>query len=588
MQAAPAAPGEVPDAVFPPPPAAPAPAQAAAPAPAQAAEPAPGAAPQGPPESPLVVAVVPSQPEQESKAGPAFGTPEAASAVASNPTGNLLGQLLVGVGGEDLVDINAVLDSIEGLEGGPSKGGISWHTMEPATQCWRKAYWQLVRGLTPKRTSRALAFGSLFHACWELWYRFGGSRRYDEACDAVRHAGAPKLAGEVQRLVYAELQRFAAEEAQTWDVRAVEQNAIFWLGPYRISGKLVHIPITCRHDLILAKREPGMPCAPAGPVPQGVYVYDHKTVNALTYDTTKGYGMDPQFLTNALVYTRSDEPQMFGPLNGVIVGAAAKHKEPSDRSFFRIETTVDEAAVNEFCAAEVEPTVVELYRRLTDANWRDDKGKWPKNHSQCVGRYGCCRFFDLCDIGGESLMDGMYRVDESRILKVENFAEPPVEVKRAAREVATKGKPGAAAAEARKEKAGLRNRHKDLLLSAFVSALQTLDLFKSSAYLVPGHTERSVMTQLQATLRQAWVNEAGQYPEPYTFGPDAEGNSYQMIIGEKSIKWELVQPESAEGEEGKKAKKPQTLKGTIGYKAVAEALCKDWWDLKNLEAGQGR
>lgn len=541
---------------------------------------APVAQPQPTPEpAPVAQPVAPQQPET-----PAFGTPEA----AGQP--NLLGQMLLGVGGEELVDVNAAIDSIEGIEGGPSKGGISWHTLEPATKCWRMAYWSLVRGLVPKQTSRALAFGSLFHACWELWYRFGGQRRYDEPCDAVRQAGAAKLAGEVQRLVYAELRRYAQEEADTWDIRGVETNAIYWMPPERINGKLVHIPATCRHDLILAKRDPGAACAPPGPAPQGVYIYDHKTASALTYDMTKGYGMDPQFLTNAMVFMRSDEPEKFGQLNGVIVGVAAKHKDPTDRSFFRIETTVDEAAIDEFYATEFRPTAIELYRRLSDQAWRDDKSRWPKNHSQCVGRYGCCRFFDLCDVGGESVMEGMFKVDESRILNLEAFAEPPAETKRAAREADPKG---AAAAEARKSKADERNRLKDLLLTAFSSSLQTMELFHPSGYLVPNHTERGVLNQLVETLKKAWVSESGEYPEPYEYGPDAEGNFYVMTIGEKSIKWVLKVPEPVEeppvdGKKKKKAKKPAAMRGTLSYKAVAEAICKDWWDLSNLEQNQIR
>lgn len=510
---------------------------------------------------------------------PAFGTPGAAS------EGNLLGQLLVGVGGEELVDVNAAIDTVPGLEGGPSKGGISWHTLEPAMQCWRKAYLTHVLGLEPKQMGRALSFGSLFHACWELWYRFGGTRRYDEPCDAVRQAGAPKLAGEVQRLVYAELQRFAAEEAQTWDIRAVEQNAIFWMEPERINGKSVQIPITCRHDLILAKREPGAACAPPGPAPQGVYIYDHKTASALTYDMTKGYGQDPQFLTNTLVYVRSNEPDMFGPLNGVIVGVAAKHKEPSDRSFFRIETTVDLGAIEEFYREEVRPYAIEFYRRITDKDIRGDRNRWPKNRSQCVGRYGCCKFFDVCDVGGDSLIDAMFKVNESRILDPERFAQPPAEVKKQQVEADPKK---AAQAEAREAKTELRNKHRDLLRDSFAAYLQTQEAFDSKKFLTHEHTEKSVLTNLTEALKVAW--DAGT---EFPFGPDAEGNIYTVTINEKSIAWVLQQPESkeleTEQETGKKKRKKKTppLKGTLTYKMTAEAICKDWWDLNRLNPRQG-
>ena len=45
------------------------------------------------------------------------------------------------------MDIDTALDRIEGLVGGPSEGGFSWHTLETCMQCWRKAYYKHILGL---------------------------------------------------------------------------------------------------------------------------------------------------------------------------------------------------------------------------------------------------------------------------------------------------------------------------------------------------------------------------------------------------------------------------------------------------------
>jgi hypothetical protein len=472
-------------------------------------------------------------------------------------------------GGEELVDVNAALAEIPELQGGPSTGGFSWHKLEPCGQCWRRVYNRHVLGLKPRRSSRALSFGSLYHACKELWYRTGGSRPYDLPCDKVRQAGAPKLAGEVQRLFYAELNRFAGQEATTWDIRGVEVNAIFWMEPERINGKTVLIPISCRHDLILAKHRSSEPCCPPGPVPHGVFVLDHKTTAAMTYDITKGWGMDPQFLTNGLVFIKSGEAEQYGPLNGVIVAVAAKHKEPTEKSFFRIETPVDIEALEEFYHFEVRPLAIELYRRLDSDAIRGDRSKWPKNRTQCVGRYGCCEYFDICDVGGDGLRDTLYDIDESRIIKVAELAPPPPGMrKRVEKKPATPEQQEAAQKKA-EEKAGRvskKRRLKELLTKAIAAAAQEQEVFKKEHYLVPDHTRPGVLKKLTANLSGAWQAGA-QFP----FGEDAEGNSYMLTVTEKGVDWEKTAPEEK--------KQP---KGKITFKSIAEAICEDWWDLNKM------
>lgn len=502
-----------------------------------------------------------------------FGLP------ASSSMNALLTDLISGGGGEESVDIEAALNSVPGIIGGPSKGGFSWHTIADPMSCWRKAYYSHVLGLTPKTTPKALAFGTMYHACWELWYRTGGQRPYDEPCTAVQNAGAPKLAAEVRRLVYTELQKYAQQEAEEWDIRAVEQNAVFWSDPQRINGKTVHIPFCCRHDHIIAKRGPGAPCSPAGPVPQGTYVVDRKSASALTYDLTKGYSMDGQFLMNALVYKRSDEPEKFGPFVGMIFSVAAKHKDPHpDKSFFRVETVVEEETLEKFHKEELIPYATEFYRRLASERIRGDINQWPKNHSQCVGRYGCCYYFDLCDVGGSTVMEAMFKQDPGRIFTLDKLWEPPPEAKRKAKTL--DGKTIAAKAD-RQKKAEHKKRIAGLVLDAFVSAACSMDLFQPKAYMVVGHTQKSVLDKLTSNLSRAWpVGTA------FEFGPDAEGNQYNMEVVEKGMQWTLKeataedegeQAEAAEG--GKKKRKAQKpLSGVLTYRSIATKINTDWWD----------
>jgi len=527
------------------------------------------------PPIPAVASPVETPPPPPPPLPPAKQEPVQGLASTLPDAAEVLTALLMGsTGTEEQVDIEAALDTVEGLEGGPSVGGISWHTLEPAMQCWRKAYYKHVCGYVKKVKSRHFGFGTLYHACWELWYRYGGRRPYDEPCDAVRRAGAPKLAGEVQRLVYMELTRYAEEEAKTWDVRAVEQNAIFWMEPEKIDGKTVYVPLTCRHDMILAKHEEGSPCAPPGPVPHGVYILDHKTAGALTYDVTKGYGMDGQFRMNALVFNRSGEVEVFGPLNGILVAVGIKHAKPDPKkSFFRIEAPVEDSALAEFYKDEIRPYALELYRRLASKRYREDRSLWAKCTASCVGRYGCCEFFDVCDVGGEAMLEASFKVDPKRILDVERFAPPPAEVKRAMKEDVASTE--ASRAETQQQQGTIKSRSAErkafgeFVLKAFASAVQQFEAFMPKAYLVPGHTEKTVLTQLEDNLRRAWPvdTEFKLMIEAVNDDGEVVGREVTMTIMIKGITWSVM------GSHGR-----------LTYRNAAKEICRDWWDITRLRS----
>jgi len=539
--------------------------------------PLPAAEEKGPPP----VAEQPPAPAQPAAPEPSgFGSPASVAATGGST---------VSVGGgvaddEQMVDIDAVLATIEGLDGGQSKGGLSWHSIALAMQCWRKAFYALVLGLAPLKFSKALQFGSLYHACWELWYRFGGAREFDEPCKAVADAGAPNLANEVRQLVYAEMKNYAAGEAAQWDIRAVEPNVVAFLPPQRIDGKTVYVPLSCRHDLIYAPKAADSACCPEGPVPDGVYIVDRKTTSALTYAATKGFAMDGQFLMNMVLFKLANEEAQFGPLRGMTFSVAAKHKSPDMDSFRRIDTGTDDAHLSEFYEGEVKPWATELYRRLNSQRAREDVTLWPKKRTACLGR-GLCRYFNLCDIGGSTCLESQYRTDPSNVINIEALAVPNAKQKKELRVV----KPGdKAKADARKIKAERRKQLAAQVLKVFCTAAASWPVFNHKQYLGEGKTKKEVHAQLVLNLKASW--DVGT-KQP-SFGPDEEGLHYDLDFREKGIGWLLRPSAQMEGEDDKeykkRLKKEGTFKGQMTWKQLAEGISIDWYSLDNLDPSSAR
>jgi hypothetical protein len=492
---------------------------------------------------------------------------------------------LLNTGGEETVDIEQALANIPGIEGGPSSGGFSWHTMSTFMSCKRQAYYKFIMGLVPKVVPVALKFGTLYHACYEVWYRTGGQIHWSAPCEAVRQAGAPKLAGEVQKLVYHEMLKWGGEEAATWDVRAVEQNGVFYSEPVKINGKTVYVPFCCRHDLLFAKREPGGPCAPAGPVSHGVRILDHKTASMLSHSLTKGYSLDGQFMMNALVYTRSTEQMVFGPLAGMVFSVAVKHKNPTPESFHRVEVAVTPEELDEFYRYEMLPQGVEFYRMLTTPEIRENIKAWPKNRCSCSSKY-MCPFFNLCDIGGSVILEESYRVDPRWILDVTKWGKPDKEAKSVVvpvnYEMLQKARE-----EQRKRKAERHAKYASDIQAAMLGSLQTLPQFDRTRYLVENHTRKTVFDQLMLMLRGLY-NQGVQMP----YGPTAGGNSYTLTVATAGFRWRLDKT-SDEVEIGthsngkpRKANKSPGVIGTLSFKALAEAFCSIWWSLDNLQPQQ--
>ena len=522
--------------------------------------------PQPEPQSPQVTLV---NEQQQPAQPPTVQPPPAAplnlpqsSPLAPVSTSFLPGMNLAGMDDQSAINIDEVLSKVEGLEGGPSSGGFSWHDLMALQQCPRKAYFTHVLGLQKKFKSSALAVGTLVHACFEMHYRTGGQRTF-EPCDVVAAAGAVDIAAEARRLVYAQLQKFGGDEAATWDVRGIENQGTWFMPPAKIGGRTVHIPLTCRHDLIVGLRKPGAPCTPPGqPVPGGCFVVDWKTCRAITYDLSKGYGRDGQFLMNALIYTYAEAAE-FGELAGVIVSLIAKPKRiDPDKHLQRIHTSCDFRSVEEFYQDEVRPLAIDFYTRLK--NDADDMKKWPKCTSSCVGQYGPCFYFDICDCppgGEEAIMNDMYTVDADRIKNLDNLRQPTNEYKQKA------GKTEAEITNAANKRAAakvMRDRAKQLVASALFHYFERYDGFKMSEVLGHGWSAKEVKFAYNEKIQHAW--EVGtEFDIPLT----AEGAAHlgaknataHIRITEKGLIWNL-----------------DGVRSSWTWGSLTTLITKEWWN----------
>lgn len=496
-----------------------------------------------------------------------------------------------GVGGDsvagifaDLADptatlnIDALLESELGLAGGPSEGGFSIHTLEEC-KCWRSAYYTHILGMVPlsDKMTDALQFGSLYHACWECWQRFGGRYAWNYPCEIVRRAGGGVLAGRVEKLFDLELRTYGNTEAAEWDFRALEQNAVFW-EPTKIEGKTVYLPFSCRHDALVAKKVLGVPNAPFGPVASGISVVDRKTASSLSRNAIEKYALDTQFLMNALVYKRSGEVEQFGPLTSMIFTIAAKHVKPTAaRSLARVETMVEDWMLDEFFHGTILPRAIEFYKRLKSC--RGDRNLWPKDYMMCMGSYGKCKYYDVCDGDNDLVLQTKFKVDEARIFTLDRLAEPPAAVKSAYRADVVAADPKAAdKAAARETKAAMRRDCGLRALSLLLENLQAEFGFVRSKFVAAESrsSERDVKKLIRTELISVIENEGGAHIEDVVDGIAYVITSVESPIG---FPWVAEVVNSTVDKKGRK----QTFKGKLSLKAVIDSMSSGWWDIETLD-----
>lgn len=173
--------------------------------------------------------------------------------------------------------------------GGPSPCG--WHAVSLAMSCWRRVFHQSIEGLVSIRPKPGREIGTLLHACLARHYLTGGKDTYTPL--TIVESEYPEHAEEVRRLLDALRAKYWTEEAQRWDIRAVEQ---LHEAPLRVTvtnTRGIHqrrtVKITSRFDLVVHLRDAGAPVMPAGPCEDGVYITDHKCLpeNAMV-DTANG------------------------------------------------------------------------------------------------------------------------------------------------------------------------------------------------------------------------------------------------------------------------------------------------------------
>lgn len=499
-----------------------------------------------PEAAPSLPAAVPTEAPLAPAPAPAPAPVEAV--VKSDFTGKISIAGIPELAGEDTVDVDAVLDTIPGFKGGPSAGGLSSHMMADMASCPRKFYYSSILGLTPEKPNRNFQYGSLYHACMAMRYGVGAESTYIP-CDAVAAAGAPKLAGEVRNLVMSQIETYQESEWQTWSVRGVEHIIACWL-PLKIGKKTMQVPIVGRVDITVAKKRPEEPHPGPGFVPSGVYLGDWKTSSYPTYDLISGYGMDFQFLTYNAIFQEGGLEAEFGPLRGTMVTVASKKKKlPGPDDFQRVEVSYSKSQLNEFIESELKPLAATLYGALIDKDVRTNEAAWCRNHTQCVGRWGRCDFFSICD--GKSVETaGGFKVNPGRIIDPETFLPPP-KAKKADGATDTDE-----AAEAKKALAEQKEQVLGVLVTAFLATLESSGTINRASYLVPGHTYESVSKALCIDLK-------GAYAQAITDKTSFEVEGYMVKFLKSGLNW------SKEGEG----------KGRTTWKQLADGICKlDWFD----------
>jgi len=280
--------------------------------------------------------------------------------------------------------------------GGSLRG---WSALQLMPKCPRLAYLQMVCGLQSQKPSDAMDQGVLYHACMESHYASGG-RDTLGPLRAVESA-VPEIAANVRRLIDAKFRRYGVEEAETWDIRAVEHEVIARVkGKARVGAyrrRVIEAPVSSKFDLIIAKRERNGPYAQFGPVKTGVWAFDHKTTGRLSRDKVGGFGMDPQFLLMAYNWRKARLDRVFGPLLGFIIEIVVATKEVGIE---RIEVRVDDRDADRYIQ-EMSSWFVDIESMLAlPPEERARQELWPMNFAGCRQAYGLCKYFDLCESHG--------------------------------------------------------------------------------------------------------------------------------------------------------------------------------------------
>lgn len=298
--------------------------------------------------------------------------------------------------------IDAKLANAPWARGGPSVRG--WSKISTFMICQRMYYLESIKKMRPRKQSPALSIGTLFHECMAAHYSTGGQHTFDPL-HALKDE-YPDIVYEVNRLLQAYFAKYAVEEAQTWDIRAVENEVVghFTYKPPRAKKEREAL-VSCRHDLVIRQKQPGTPTAPAGPCADGVWIVDHKVMAAITRDLVSGYGMDGQFLLMAYLWKNRGLEKTLGKLNGFIINIVTKTKNVECK---RLQVDISTEDVDRFASRMQD--VVGLLDQRVNAKDSLDIEAWPMNFAVCKSPrgYGVCRFWDFCTSHGTQ--DALYEI----------------------------------------------------------------------------------------------------------------------------------------------------------------------------------
>lgn len=272
-----------------------------------------------------------------------------------------------------------------------------WSSISNYMKCDRMFWYRAVKKYRQQKSSDALDIGILIHECLAAHYSSGGQRTFLplEAVQAER----PEIAQEVKRLLYAYFAAYQKEDAETFDVRAVEQEII---GEVEHDG--VKAPAYARLDLLIRRKRQDQEPLPFGPCPDGVWIIDHKCMARMSQDLLDGYLMDGQFLLMAYLWKKQKLDDYYGKLNGFIMNIITKTKSPELK---RLQISISDRDIERF-AKTMSPIIVEMHQRLDNPEERNNQEKWPMNFGICKSPsgYGPCEYLTLCTSHGE--MAGLY------------------------------------------------------------------------------------------------------------------------------------------------------------------------------------
>lgn len=278
-----------------------------------------------------------------------------------------------------------------------------WSSISNYMICDRMFYYKTVKKYRKVEPSPALDIGILFHECLAAHYATGGQRTFEplNACAESR----PEIAIEVKRLLYAYFAAYVKEDAETWDIRAVETEII---GDITYKDQVAKV--YSRLDLLVRKKTKDQPVDPYGPCRDGVYLVDHKVMARITRDLEEGYKMDGQFLLMGLLWHKNNLDEVYGPLKGFIINIVSKTK---DVGLKRLVVNIQKEDFDRF-ERTMAPIIIELHNRLNSEDEKANEENWARNYAVCKSPkgYGPCEYLDLCLSNGS--LSGLYQIGPKR------------------------------------------------------------------------------------------------------------------------------------------------------------------------------